>query len=134
MITDVRDVVFQASPFKGLKGDYLFLFQGNNQFMLRLESINWNWLTEAYGLDSVRHMAPLLILCSGTTIGSYSSSLQYLRVMCDELARLSPRVIGKFGFDQAALNFLYRSNCLPGAVVKSSFLGPVATLVLEKLR
>ena len=131
LITDVRDVVFQDNPFGGIVDECLLFFSENSKVSLGQQSINWNWLTNAYGLAAVESLAPFPILCSGTVLGSYKCILRYLSDMTDELARLSPKIVGQFGFDQGALNYLYYSKSWPKAVVNASFYGPVATLALE---
>lgn len=130
LVTDVRDVVFQSDPFLGLPDECLLLFQEDENFQLGTDASNLYWIRAAYGDEMAASLGKHPILCSGTTLGSFDSVLQYVRDVVDELGRLTPRIVGQLGFDQGVHNVLYRTNKWPGATVMENFKSPVVTLGL----
>ena len=86
LLSDSRDVVFQANPFV-LMNNGLFTGQEFNHF--RDSPINAQWIRSTYGDSGFDRLCNFPVLCSGVTIGSITSVLQYLDQFCAEIGRYS---------------------------------------------
>jgi hypothetical protein len=131
-VTDVRDVIFQSDPFADVPQQFLWVFQESDAYKIADDNTNSTWIRRAYGDNVFKKICDNGILCAGTTLGSTGLVVRYLERMCSELVRLTPLIAGEFGFDQGALNYLCWTGRLPDAEIKRNFLGPVATLKLER--
>jgi len=125
MLTDVRDVVFLASPFSFDIAEDVCVFLENGKLRLRDQTNNRGWLIGAYGQAGYEEIADRPISCSGITIGDARAVLEYLERMVDELARL-PRQFR--GMDQGVHNYLLHNGRIPRARVVSNEAGPVLTI------
>ncbi len=97
MLTDVRDVVFQADPFLApLVADVVFAME-------RIEiancPFNSGWANEAYGRHYLRQVRHLPVSCSGTTFGTTAGIMRYLSLMVREI--LATHAKSQRGIDQA---------------------------------
>ncbi len=105
LLSDVRDVVFQADPFFYAKDSVLTCFW-DARMCLGDEPINTGWMAETFGEAYCTSRKGARISCSGTTLGDCESMLAYLSEMSRELLRRLPRAVGLHGVDQAVHNFL----------------------------
>ena len=113
MLTDSRDVLFQANPFSALE-------QGKEQLVLSLESrgiepgdITYTWLVDVYGKSTTESWRGKPISCSGTTMGSKKRIIEYLELMNLEILRHRNRISHTIGYDQGIHNYLLYSGALP---------------------
>jgi hypothetical protein len=111
MLTDLRDVVFQADPFRAaLPADIVFA-----QERCRLGDcpVNRAWVTQGYGDAVAENMRDCLISCAGTTFGTVGGMLRYLTAMTSELTS-RPMVI-EGGIDQGVHNYIVHMRPPAGA-------------------
>jgi hypothetical protein len=102
MVTDVRDVYFQADPFPLLepelaKGKDWFGFEeeidafhntlGWHSEINGLKDWNFNrgWIWGCWGKPEVDKLKEKIVLCSGTTIATHKGMTRYLDVMLTEI-------------------------------------------------
>jgi hypothetical protein len=120
MISDLRDVLFQADPFATeLPADLVFA-----QERCRLGDCptNRSWIIQAYGeamADNLRHC---MVSCSGTTFGTVRGMQQYLTLMINELAGRPIPIVG--GMDQGIHNYLIRMR-----PVRNAYCDPTDSIV-----
>lgn len=135
LLTDVRDVVFQADPFDRIPmpREGLLLFTENHGMPIRDESATRNWIEVTYGRARTEAILSFPTLCSGTTIGNSASMITYLEAISDELLRHTHSVANFPGIDQGVHNWLYHHQQLPPARLCHTFEGPVATLGTESI-
>lgn len=133
LITDVRDVVFQANPFAEAWPEGLVCPLETRLVTLETQQANTDWLTTLYGRTGWSHLAKQRVSCAGVTLGTEPAILTYLARLSAELIRRTPQLIGQGGLDQAAHNFLLWSDRLPPALRPENGHGPVATLHGEDL-
>lgn len=108
-ITDSKDVVFQSDPFSCLQNEELQFFLENHSIGAP-NDVNAIWMSWVYPPQESRFLFGQLNSCAGTTLGSASGMLSYLKSMNEEFVRavLTPR----HGEDQAMHNMiLRRENC-----------------------
>jgi hypothetical protein len=124
LITDVRDVIFQANPFP-CDGLHVFAEDesiGQSRFAMR-------WFQLSYGLNIWKSLSQRPLLNVGTTIGDSSSIIKYLTVMCSEYDRLMSFF---WGADTSVHNFNIYNN-LTNTVINDYGEGAVITLNAIKL-
>lgn len=106
IISDLRDVVFQADPFQTpIEGLELYLEEPHVR--TTVDDFNRWWLNDLYGARGLEVIGDEVISCSGVTAGSRDAMLLYLRTMASELDRHWPP-LGPH--DQAAHNWLLRTG------------------------
>ena len=125
MISDVKDVVFQRSPFEIEREAPLECFLESERYRIGTCPINRRLVETAYGPDTLNRIANEPISCSGVTIGSYPAMLEYLRLMMRALADLR-RQYG--GIDQGVHNVLLHGGMFPEARKVANDRGAVMTL------
>lgn len=153
LISDVRDVFFQADPFISSPSgavnflntttSLLLFSEGLNditrqQALLRNTRANYRWIVNIYGHKKSKLISGNAVLCSGTTIGTRSGMFYYTRAMLYEaylcLARNPKKYDGKRGHvcsggaDQGFHNYLFWNNMLNASVALLNAEGPVYTI------
>ena len=111
MISDLRDVLFQADPFaQPLPAELIFA-----QERIRLGDcpVNRSWLVQAYGEAMADNLHHCMVSCSGTTFGTTRGMQQYLTVMINEMAGRPIPVLG--GMDQGIHNYVIRMRPMRNA-------------------
>lgn len=121
MLTDVRDVIFQADPFRHNLVNGLHVFEEYPNISLGDQEANRNWIRSLYGENELKKLEKCPIICSGVTMGSISEMIDYLDAMCNELAKKS----GPVGFDQGVHNFLIRNGVIRNLHIHEFNEGPV---------
>ena len=131
MLTDTRDVIFQADPFCSVGQSDLLLFLENADY--RFGGINPDtiWMQMVYGAHAVKKYAGERISCCGTILGTPRLMVRYLRRMTHEIARKTPQIKGCHGFDQAVHNHLLLSGRIPACRLFENHRGPVLTMGQE---
>lgn len=130
MITDVRDVYFQANPFgpdsPEIKG--LQLFEEHKNVTTE------HWLVNFYVQQCKNVAFEKPMLCSGTTIGTRDAMMEYLTVMYEEMKVWISTDKCRFfeiGDDQTIHNWLFYSGRLVNAVAVAHRKGIVHTVGFE---
>ncbi len=125
LITDVRDVVFQAEPFSpppvGL--EVYVEFEGHG---LGDHAFNMKYLTALVGEAIVENLTDKPCICVGTVMGVREEIERFCRVLLMLAAIPRSEIGGAFGADQAACNLAVHMG-LVTATVQPNF-GRVATL------
>lgn len=114
MLTDLRDVVFQADPFAALPEGELHVFLEDRRLSFGSEPYNDGWMAKAFGPETLRGLHGKPISCVGTSIGSEAGMRRYLDLLAEKMASIVPDF---FGSDQAAHNLLLHEGSLPDARV-----------------
>jgi hypothetical protein len=127
LLTDVRDVVFQADPFKDLdRADTLNFYEEENTIANSFYTAYW--IKHAFGAKALETIKEKMSICSGTTIGSVNRILKYLETMIVMQAKITAGLTGLGGFDQGVHNYLIYNNYFPGSRITTNTDAEVATL------
>lgn len=126
LLSDLRDVVFQADPFaEPVTGLEVFLEDPSST--LGRDPFNSRWVKNLLGPHELRRLAEENTSCSGTTVGDRAAILDYL-------ARMSQAILWRRrplgSHDQGVHNGLLRSGSLPNARVVANGRGRVLTMGL----
>ncbi len=132
ILADVRDVVFQADPFAALDGVELGFALEPEHYRYGTGTPDDGWLKKLYGEDEWRKLEGKRTSCCGTLFGTRAAMIGYLEIMCAELARLGPRIMGYHGFDQGAHNWLWHAGRFGQPTLFENFAGPVLTMGTAK--
>ncbi|WP_419785232.1 hypothetical protein [Pseudodesulfovibrio sp.] len=126
LLTDVRDVIFQADPFSPHWAEGLTCAEEDRRMTIGSCPHNSHWIRQHLGEDALSAVANRPILCSGTTVGSSDAILAYLNVLTEKMTSFSggQRMAG---FDQGVHNVLAHTGAL-GPVHLSDNTGPILTL------
>jgi len=89
LLSDSRDVVFQADPFATMGAG---CHTGMEYRTLADSPINAQWIRSTYGESGFAALQDQLVLCSGVTLGSCEGVLAYLDRFCAEIAACAVRL------------------------------------------
>ena len=126
LITDVRDVVFQAPPFEP-SPQRLQVFVEADQPLGR-HGFNMKYLTALAGAEVARQLADAPCLCVGTVMGPREAMMRFCRLVLTLAATPRSEIGGAFGADQAACNLAAHLGLMEMDVVPN--YGRVATVGL----
>jgi hypothetical protein len=76
LLTDIRDVVFQSSPFDLVNDSRLVV--AKEDVLLKNEKWNKMWIESLYGKKYMEEHGDSSVYCSGTIIGTYKALTNYL--------------------------------------------------------
>lgn len=124
LLTDVRDVLFQADPFEPSVNE-LEVFLEDSAVTIGAEPHNWRWMVNLYGEPRASAWRDAIVSCSGTVIGPRVQILHYLREMSLAVA-WRRRPLGSH--DQGVHNYLLRSGRLGSPRIISNGDGRVLTM------
>jgi hypothetical protein len=115
-LTDVRDVAFQGNIFEEIqaKPGQVDLFV--NQEDLRSncsERFNKYVLTSNYGEHVAKELENQPILCSGTTLGSQETIIQYIVTLMNQRDIKKMMEVGGIPDEQGPYNYIFHKNLLP---------------------
>lgn len=128
IFADVRDAVFQDDPFKHLDSVELGFALEPRDYLYGSGTPDDSWLKQLYGEDAWRSLAGKRTSCCGTLFGQREALINYLEIMCEEMARLSTVIMGYHGFDQGAHNYLWHAGRFGSPTLFENFDGPVLTM------
>lgn len=120
LIADVRDVVFQRSPFDRDLGDVLSLFEEFPATPLGDQVDNATWIERLYGPVTLDELAPYPIVCAGVMLGPHARVLECVQQIAHESVT---NYVG-WGTDQGTLNYLVRTGQLGAVDVHPYGSGP----------
>jgi len=121
MLSDLRDVYFQKNPFDfDMSGLCVFL----EDITIGACPYNSSWIATLYNMDTAASMKDCQVSCSGITIGSSLSIIDYLSIMRKYL--LPPKQI--IGYDQGVHNYLLYKGLLTDTHIYTNGFGPVLTM------
>ncbi len=102
MLTDVRDVIFQADPFAATREkDVSFAVEDG---IISSSPYNYSWIKDVYGIELADEIGANPISCAGTTIGSISGMKRYIGDMVREL--IDQTYDRSINYDQGIHNFI----------------------------
>lgn len=127
LITDVRDVVFQSSPFEPAPQGLEFFVEFEDR-RLGDHAFNYKHLRALVGDDLAATVADRPCLCVGTVMGSRTAVSRLCRTILMLGAIPRSQVGGAFGADQAAFNLAAHLGLVEHEV-KANY-GRVATVGL----
>jgi hypothetical protein len=127
LVTDVRDVLFQADPFSGFKGGLLVFEEDGNVRLADEKMCNAKWVEKLFGPEALARIGRFPILCSGTVMGDSRAMTRYLMEFETLLCRARNVAIG--GSDQGLHNYLCRFIMEPWFQVLRNGEGPILTMV-----
>ena len=127
LLTDVRDVVFQAAPFEPQPRGLEF-FNEYADGVLADHAFNMKYLRGVGGEDIARALADKPCVCVGTVMGPREAMMRFCRTLLMLAAVPRSEIGGAFGADQAACNIAVHLGLIGGEVVPN--YGRVATLGL----
>ncbi len=116
LLTDVRDVVFQAEPF-GPPPRRLEVFVENEGGVLRDHAFNMKHMTALVGDEMAATLADKPCICVGTIMGPRDEVARFCRVLLMLAAIPRSEVGGAFGADQAACNLAVHMDLVRARVV-----------------
>jgi hypothetical protein len=125
LLTDVRDVIFQADPFDPpLPGLQAFAeFEGG---VLSQHAFDMKYLSALFGDRMAASLGDKACICVGTVAGPRDEIMRFCRIVLMLAAIPRSEFGGSFGADQAACNLAFHLGLVNGEV-QSNF-GRVATV------
>ena len=132
MMSDVRDVVFQANPFAGIDSPKCHFYLEGAARTIGTDPTNARWVSGCFTAAEAAALAPHRISCSGITIGGTAEITAYLDRMVAKIGAMPLRIYRTIGhgYDQAIHNYLvYLDPEIPGLVEENN--GHIATKALE---
>lgn len=124
LLTDVRDVVFQADPFAAPTDPLCFFLEDEpNTLATNGQGINLRWLGRVVGRTLAARFADRGCVCVGTVLGGRDAILAFCRqsLLLAGIPRGEvPRTFG-FGVDQATCNLIAHGGLIPGSVIQPNF-------------
>lgn len=130
LLSDTRDVLFQADPFERAPASGLLCALEARASTLLSEPCNRDWLDQAYGRAAWGHLGSCRVSCAGTTLGTRAAVVAYLTRMSAEIARLTPVLAGR-PLDQALHNLLLHGGALGRVAFSEPGEGLLTTLHAE---
>jgi hypothetical protein len=121
-LTDIRDVVFQASPFHASPSEDVWLF--SQSAVYGRDDCDTNWFKQAFGAADLDQVNGKDALCIGTILGPHAQVLTLTRDIANFMAR------EPFGrVEQAIFNWMFYNGKITASTrVIENVSGPVATL------
>lgn len=101
MLTDVRDVFFQADPFEQITSNQLWMFLEHGTATLATQPRNRRWVEATFGRNVLRQIGHQPVICAGITMGGMKNVLGYLEAMEPELLARTPVYIPDQGIHNA---------------------------------
>lgn len=127
-LTDVRDVIFQDSPFSlPLTTDFEFFTEPEK---IKNSFVNRGWLQERYGVAEAYAIEDKNIICSGTIRTTMAGAKVVVRHMIMESEKL--KATGRSPLDQPMLNYLVYSGAFFNYRIFNNGEGAVDTLHFAK--
>ncbi|WP_013324683.1 hypothetical protein [Gloeothece verrucosa] len=126
MTSDVRDVIFQASPFHNLDSTKLHVFEQASRYYGQ-KNLDSQWFSMVYGKKGLEEVAGKAALCAGTILGENALMTQLIELMTLE-TQFHPRNI----IDQAVFNKVINHDFPSNQVVRHNLKsGSVLTLCAD---
>ncbi len=115
MVSDSRDVVFQADPFTAISEVGVPVILAAENITFREEGPNTRWIRERYGNHELEKFRPFRVSCAGTTLGTAEGMRKYLGAMCKEIG--ADNYDKSINYDQGSHNYIARALCPDWCIV-----------------
>jgi rubrerythrin len=129
LLTDVKDVYFQADPFSFDMENKLYCALEGPTSKIRTCSYNSKWVDYIYGEEVLKQLGDECISCAGTTWGKEEVIIDYLYKMLQELQKVKD---AKIAIDQAIHNYMIYTGMLGEVGFLKNDEGVVLTLSYEE--
>lgn len=130
LVTDVRDVVFQAHPFAGISDPACHFFLEGDRRTIGNEPTNMVYMRAFLPPAEVERIAACRISCCGVVLGGAPAMAAYLERMAADLAAVPFAVRRKIGADTAFHNRMaHLTHAVPVTLVENNL--HVATMGIE---
>jgi len=114
LLTDVRDVYFQARPFpETLEHEVCFAMENPAQ-IIGTCPYNRGWIQAGFGDAVFTQIKDRRVTCSGTVLGSYAGIMRYLLKMQMLAFKLNRGARRHCGIDQGIHNYMFYLEPEPG--------------------
>jgi len=127
LLTDVRDVMFQANPFgHEVKAQLEFFHEPATYTKCKC---NGNWISTVFGPETLEELADKLVICSGTTIGTQAGIMEYINTMIEETDKVKAKNIPLFnGIDQPIHAHAIYKGLFKDYIMYHNGQGPITTV------
>lgn len=129
ILSDTRDLVYQANPFDYLVGDEIELTTENKTIE---ECQHWNarWIRTMYDEEVYELVKDQKIICGGYMCGKRDGIIKLCKIIVDESKRYPKTIVGQppIFIDQSAMNVFYRQKKLPSTTLHPTGGPFVATI------
>jgi len=130
LVSDVRDVAFQAHPFAGITAPGCHFFLEGAGLTIGEERVNRHWAHTFLSPDEAERIGHHRISCCGVVLGGAGAMADYLRRMAGYLHALSLRLRREGGADTVFHNRMaHLTHEVDGVIVENNV--HVATMGLE---
>jgi hypothetical protein len=132
MMSDVRDVVFQAHPFIGIDSSKCHFYLEAAPRTIGEDFYNSRWVRACFTEAEAQALARHRISCSGITIGGTAEIIAYLERMVPRISAMPFRIYRTVGhgYDQAIHNYLVHLDPEIDGIVEENN-GHITTMALE---
>ncbi|BBD08658.1 hypothetical protein [Desulfovibrio ferrophilus] len=131
LVTDVRDVLFQADPFSYPWADGVNVTLEDRRMTIGSCPYVTRWITGHMGESIWESLRDRPISCSGTTVADHAGMLDYLERLTALLVPYEPDRKMMAGYDQGVHNHLIHNDLLPRLTLHDN-AGPILTLAYKK--
>ncbi|MGH8093194.1 MAG: hypothetical protein ACREIF_06965 [Chthoniobacterales bacterium] len=128
LLTDCRDVFFQADPFAWEQAPGLHVFLEDESNKLGTCTHHIRWLTSLFGPEVLDKWKEEIVSCAGTVFGDIPATLDYLARMVSQTMKV--KTLRESDGDQGIHNYLIRVGALPKVTIHDNRYLPVMTLGL----
>lgn len=127
LLSDVRDVVFQDEPFRGLQPG-LHVGMESEELTIATEPFDRGWTLDAYGEPMLEKIGHRQVSCSGVTLGDFGAVQRYVELIQREALRQPFRRMKTRIYDQAFHNKLVHCGELGDVHACQPLKSRIATL------
>jgi hypothetical protein len=113
LLSDLRDVVFQANPFSLIEGAGIMYGLEDESLSIGTQWANSHWLEQVGGAALRDELASERISCVGVVLGSGPVMASYLRGLVEALTQPGINLANFHGADTGAHNIVVRRGGLP---------------------
>ncbi len=128
LLTDCRDVFFQADPFGWEQSPGLHLFLEDESNKLGTCGHHIRWIMSAFGPETLQKWKDETVSCAGTVFGDVQAILDYLEQMFSQTMRV--KTLKESDGDQGIHNYLIYAGAFPEVTIHDNRRKPVMTLGL----
>lgn len=126
MLSDIRDVIFQSDPFAEYpKHDIEFFAEPE---LFGKCSHNGPWYSGLYGAEKLDKIKDEYVLCAGTTLGKFSTIVQYITTLIEEIVKLEDTGKAHGTCDQAVHNHIVYTGQFADYRINQNGEGLVSTM------
>lgn len=124
LLSDVRDVLFQADPFRFRGWNTYRIFFALEEGTIAECSKNQEWITARYGQAIFNRLSGYISVCSGTTIGTKTAIVEYVDKMCEHMQH----ILNPPAMDQGAHNYICYLDPIRGQRLMLNGKSPIMTV------